>query len=326
MRIDQLRILSIPAVTLLGITAGSAVGASTLFNDDAVIDVALTGPLETLLDDTRDRKQHAFVLRAHGKDHEVKVRVRGKSRVRICSFPPLRINFNDQDTIDSVFEGQDKLRVVTHCRRGEDAARDALEEYAAYRIFNLVSDVGYRVRLLRVTYVDTEGRRKYENLERFAFLIESDEALAERTGGRPAYVDGVSLRSLDEEQAATVYVFQYLIGNTEWSLVKAEDDEHCCHNGDLFEIDSNLFYVPYDFDLAGLVDADYAYPDPSLPIRKVTQRYYRGFCASGDAVAVALDRIVALKDEVMGVPASVPGLSDADIAAKKKFGDQISFK
>ena len=44
-----------------------------------------------------------------------------------------------------------------------------------------------------------------------------------------------------------MFIFQYLIGSTDWSIVAAEADEYCCHNVDLFEIDASLLVVPYDF-------------------------------------------------------------------------------
>jgi len=36
--------------------------------------------------------------------------------------------------------------------------------------------------------------------------------------------------------------------------------------------------VSHDFDFSGAVNARYAAPDPILPIRRVTERLYRGFC------------------------------------------------
>ena len=63
-----------------------------------------------------------------------------------------------------------------------------------------------------------------------------------------------------------MFVFQYLIANTDWGYVKADDDDACCHNGDLFEIDNQVVFVPYDFDLAGLVNSRYAFPDLPLDL------------------------------------------------------------
>jgi hypothetical protein len=181
-------------------------------------------------------------------------------------------------------------------------------------MFSLVSDIGYRVRLLRITYRDSDERRKHEVNVRYGFLIESQTELADRIGGRSAKVAGVSLRSLDDHQAALVYVFQYMIGNTDWSMAMADDDDVCCHNGDILEIESKHFYVPYDFDLAGLVNAKYAYSDPALPIRKVTQRMYRGYCTSRNALQSALGIIKTRQVDILGVLSEMPGLPEDERA------------
>ena len=241
----------------------------------------------------------------------------------MCEFPPLRFNFSDGDTEQTVFAGQDKLKLVTHCRKRTVAQADALQEYAAYRLFNLISDVGYRVRLLHITYRDTDERRKDEVLVRYGFLIESQTELAERFSGDPAKVTGVSLRSLDEDQAAAVYIFQYLIGNTDWSMAKADDDDVCCHNGDILDIEAKRFYVPYDFDLAGLVNAKYAYPDPVLPIRKVTQRMYRGYCAPRDTLQSALGLIKTRQADILGVLSEIPGLPEDERAKSIGYLNQF---
>ena len=298
-------------------------GASPLFNDNAVIDVELTGPIGLLIKNKKERNELPFVLKANGVEHHVQVRVRGKSRLRVCAFPPLRFNFSTRDTEQMVFADQDKLKLVTHCRSKDIAETDALQEFAAYRIFNLISDVGYRVRLLHITYRDTDERRKNEVIVRYGFLIESQAELADRIGGRPAKVTGVSLRSLDDRQAALVYVFQYMIGNTDWSMAKADDDDVCCHNGDILEIESKHFYVPYDFDLAGLVNAKYAYPDPALRIRKVTQRMYRGYCTSRDTLQSALGMVRKRKVDILGVLSEIPGLPEDEQAMSIDYLSQF---
>jgi hypothetical protein len=96
---------------------------------------------------------------------------------------------------------------VTHCRSNDASQVDALQEYAVYRIFNIISDISYRVRLLHITYRDTDERRKDKLIERYGFLLESQSGLAARVGGQPVNVTGISLRSLDEDHAAAVYIF-----------------------------------------------------------------------------------------------------------------------
>lgn len=186
-------------------------GALPLFNDNAVIDVELTGPIGSLIKNKNKNKstELPFVLKANGVDYDVQVRVRGKSRLRVCEFPPLRFNFSIRDTEQTVFAGQDKLKLVTHCRKRTVAEADALQEFAAYRIFNLISDIGYKVRLLHITYRDTDEHRNDADIVRYGFLIESQAELAGRFRGRPAKVTGVSLRSLDDGLHLSVSDWQY---------------------------------------------------------------------------------------------------------------------
>ena len=309
-------------LTLVLLVHVSHASASSLFEENAVLEVNLTGPFGSLFKED-DRKELPFVLRADDLEHTIKIRVRGKSRRRVCSFPPLRLNFAANDTVQWIFEGQDRLKLVTHCQDKKSAHLSTLKEYAAYRIFNLISDVSYRVRLLHITYTDTDGRLKEKELDRYGFLIESSAALADRVGGRPEQVAGVSLRSLDDQQAAFVYIFQYLIGNTDWSLVTANKDDTCCHNGDLLEIGSDRYFVPYDFDLSGLVNASYARPDPALNISRVTQRRYRGYCISTDALKDALGAIKARRVDILDVIKQLPGLSEKENAATVRYLDRF---
>jgi len=299
--------------------ADSTVLAAPLFDDNTVIDVELVGPIGSLIKDKDDEVEVPFVLNANGVEHQIQVRARGKSRLRVCNFPPLRFNFSKGAPENSVFAGQDKLKLVTHCRNKDIAQTDALQEFATYRIFNEISDIGYKVRLLRITYTDTENRFSPKLDEHYAFLIESQAGLAARVGGEPANVTGISLKSLDDDHTALVYVFQYLVGNTDWSMVMTEGDDVCCHNGDIVDIGTSRFYIPYDFDLAGISNAKYAYPDPSLPIRKVTQRLYRGFCTERETLARAISAVAGHKAEILDVLNNMPGMPERDRSQSSNY-------
>jgi hypothetical protein len=83
----------------------------------------------------------------------------------------------------------------------------------------------------------------------------------------------VDAKAADRRSLATYGLFQYLIGNTDWSIVAG-------HNAlRLRGADATQLVVPFDFDFSGLVDASYAGPPPELPIDEVTDRLFRGFCA-----------------------------------------------
>jgi hypothetical protein len=279
--------------------------ASPLFEDDAVLAINLTGPFSTLIEEKKNRAELPFVLRADDVEHLIKVRVRGKSRTRVCDAPPARLNFVKSKTEDTVFAGQDKLKLVTHCHDSDPAQANILQEYSAYKMFSVISDVGYKVRLVQISYSDTEKRLKRDSIVRYGILIESASELADRVGGKRVQIPGVTLGSLDKQQAAKVFVFNYMIGNTDWSLVAAEGSDECCHNSHLF------------------VNARYARPDPSLGIRRVTSRRYRGYCISPEALKDATSAIVERRDDVLGVVRQVPSLVENDIKAMEEYLDEF---
>ncbi len=93
--------------------------ASPLFDDSSFIDVELIGPIGSLIKNKDDSTEVPFVLKANGVEQQVQVRVRGKSRLRLCRFSPLGFNFSVSDTEQTVFAGQNKLTLVTHCRSND---------------------------------------------------------------------------------------------------------------------------------------------------------------------------------------------------------------
>ena len=309
-------------ILLLAALAATA-GASPLFDDDAILDVTLSGPLGTIARDKKEdeRIEYPFVLGVGGVDIPISARVRGKSRTIVCRFPPLRLKIPAGGAEQTAFAGQDKLKLVTHCRNDKQRfENNLLEEYTAYRIFNQITDAGYRVRLLRVSYDDTDSKLKDLDRPYYGFLIESDDELAARLGAEIAEIGGVPYSQLNSDHTALFYVFQYLIGNFDWSFVTAEDAKTCCHNVDLLTKDEQLYPIPYDFDFSGLVNASYAKVPAEVGARRVTQRVYRGYCKLEiEQVAAALDEIVARRDAIMTVVENSPVVGDEDTRSRVRY-------
>jgi hypothetical protein len=309
----------------LAILSGSAapVAASEsgrpLFADDAVIELSLEGPLKATFADREVRQPRPFSLRMGAADVPVQVQVRGKSRTRICAFAPLRLDFGPDGAAGTVFAGQGRLKLVLPCHDSDPAEGDVLEEYAAYRIFNLLSDLSYRVRLAHIRFVDTDEPDAGPLMVRHAFLLESDGELSARAGLPEARMPAVRRSELAADQAALVFIFQYLVGNTDWSLVAAKGEDLCCHNLRLFGAAPPLYAVPYDFDLVGLVNARYAKPDPSLKIRDVRRRRYRGYCIDPGALEAALAHIRARQDVILAVSRSLPLLDESQLEAQARY-------
>ncbi len=320
-RAQPRRFLALTLLALAGL-AGPAF-SSPLFDDDSVIEIRLSGPLRTLSRDKKSAKrvEYPFLLSVDGTDIPVDIRVRGKSRTIVCGFPPLRLRFSAKDTRQTVFAGQNKLKLVTHCKSNRPAfENNTLEEYTAYRIFNLISDAGYRVRLLRIHYEDTDARLKHLDRPYYGFLIESDRELAARIDGEVSTIGGVPYSRLNDAQTALVNVFQYLIGNTDWSFVSAEGEDECCHNVHLIEKYGGLYPIPYDFDFSGLVNANYAKPNSTVGKSRVTQRVYRGYCKLPiNRVAAALEKVMALRESIMSVVEHSPVVGDEDTDSRVRY-------
>ncbi len=301
----------------------TAAAASPLFEGQEVVELELAGPFGSLFENREEQVERPFVLRAEGGEVGLKVRLRGHSRARVCDFPPLRLNFADDVDAQSIFAGQDKLKLVTHCRNYDRGEQDLLEEYLAYRVLNVLTDLSYGLRLMRIHYDDTDGKLPAEATRRYGFVIESREEFSSRTGARNVLLAGFPRYRHDLRHAALMYVFQYLIANTDWMLLKADYDDGCCHNLELFERDSGLIFVPYDFDVAGLINAKYAFPDAKLRIKRVTQRLYRGLCTDRDILRDALRTVRSKRDEILALPGDIPGLQPDNAEQARDYLDEF---
>lgn len=211
---------------------------------------------------------------------DIEVTSRGKSRLEECSMPPLSIKFKKKQVKSTLFSGQKKLKLVTQCRGSDVYRRYLHQEFAIYRIYNLLTDYSFRVRMLEVTYRDSGGRRDEVQP---AFFIESVGAAAARHGMTTIKANVINIAQLDPVTLSTLSLFQFMIGNTDWSVRKGPGDEGCCHNGKAIappDSAHDWVVLPYDFDQAGLINTRYAAPSDLLPIKSVRHRLYRGFCST----------------------------------------------
>ena len=306
-----------------------------LFASDDVLAITIEGPLDTLIRERSIDEYYDGAVRVVGSAGEIqeldlKFRARGNYRRRktTCRFPPVRLNFKRRQVEGTVFEGQNILKLVTHCRpRSGRLEEQVLREQLAYRILSLHTDAAFRTRLLRVTWINTERDGATE--ERYGFVIEHHDALQERLAMTRSELNRTTYDALEQSQASIAALFQYMIGNTDFSMISAANGEACCHNGLLLESPgASLHYVPYDFDMSGIVSAPYATANPRFNLRSVKQRLYRGHCqfnaSLDDAAALFLER----RDSVMALVSEQPGL---DNGARRdldrylgQFYDQLS--
>ena len=203
---------------------------------------------------------------------DVQIAARGNMRKKTCDFPPVKIRFYDEEPEHDSIADINTLKLVTSCKNSPQSEEWVQREYLVYELYNLITEQSFRVKSASIRFEDTkkEGRSQ----ESFSFFIESQKELAARLDGRIMKPRIGSTRSLDSVSFDRMSVFEYMIGNTDWSV-------HARHNIKLIYLaqTNKPVAVPYDFDYAGAVGTDYASPN-YYPIETVRDRYYLGVCRS----------------------------------------------
>lgn len=288
-----------------------------LFQSDDVLSVKITAPISTLISDRPFEEQLAATFEYQNDADEtvaldIQVRTRGRFRRQknVCVFPPLRLNFKASQVKDTLFHKQDKVKLVTHCQKSDKYTQAILREYLVYRMFNLISDSSFRVRLLNITYIDNENKQEPD--QRFGFIIEHRDRLAKRMGMKVVDTMRTSLDTLDPKYTNLVSVFQYMIGNTDFSPIAGAKDDYCCHNHILIGNADELYWsVPYDLDQSGIVNAPHAGPNPRFKLRNVRERLYRGRCINNHLLDETLQYFRAKRPDIEALITSDPHVTEA---------------
>ena len=220
----------------------------------------------------------------------IEVRTRGIWRLKNCEFPPLRLNFKGEVTKGTIFQGIDKPKLVNYCRDTDEYEQYLIQEAQLYRIYNLLTPASHRMRLLTVSYADSASGKVIA--KRTGYLLEEPEVMAARNGGPIMPLKGAIASDLEPYHDALVGVFNYLIGNTDWSI-------YALHNIELVNQPSgDILPVAYDFDFSGVINTHYATPDPKLSIQRVRDRLFRGYCIDQSAWDKAFAKFIEQKEAI----------------------------
>jgi len=234
---------------------------------------------------------------------EARIRARGARRLEICSRPPVKVKF-DKDVLKKAgLSTMNEIDVVHPC---EDAAvfnQYILREYLAYKIWEILSPYYFRTRLITLHYRLPDGTEYRPPAQ--AFLLEDPEELASRLDGRIYKASVISQHAVETRPALMMYLFQFMIGNTDWFLTNR-------HNLDFFGFTGHplLVTVPYDFDYSGLVFTPYASHHEKIGLASVTIRYYQGKCFPEDEVRAALQPFLDNKERILATVGMIPGLDE----------------
>lgn len=264
--------------------------AIDLLASDSYKQLVLTTDMKKLVKDKREEEYQPAVLEIMNEGGEsitmdIDVRSRGNIRKEACYYPPIRFKFPKEQ-----YEHH-KLKLVISCRDSELYDQILLKEYMAYQIFEILSETGFKSELLRIKYIDT-GRDGKE-FERFAFVLENQDALAGRLGGRVYEPKVLRSRLLGPDQMALFTIFQYMVANTDWAFANRHNMEAITDPST-----NTILAVPYDFDYSGFVGTSYAIPNESVPIKSVSERYNKGVCLDTDSAEKMRNHILSKQDEI----------------------------
>lgn len=305
--------IKLTALALLACSS-AAVAQGTpkpLFASEAPIRVTIQGPVNSIARKAaKSVEPEAATLSMGGESHPIRLSARGLSRRTggICEFPPLRVEFSQPPPATSMFAGQKRLKLVTHCKSSPGHQQYLLMEYSGYLLLNQLTPVSHKVRLATVDYADPGGKAL---TSRYGFFIEDLDDLAKRNGLNEARVgDRIVASQLDAANAARIAIFMYMIGNLDWSMRAGPAGEGCCHNSRLLGGGTALIPVAYDFDYSGLVDAPYAVPPAQIKVRSVRQRHFMGYCRHNNAVLAAAAEFRAKRPALESVFSQIPGLEE----------------
>ena len=271
-----------------------------IFREHGALPVTLVTAMRSLKRDRQGEPEWQTAQLRFGADSlEAEVRTRGIFRRARCTLPPLRLDIPRKKADGTPLSGLNKFKLVVHCENGGVFEQYIVQEYLLYRVYNLLTPFSQRVRLLRVTYVDEESPR--DSLTRYAILLEEDEDVAKRTGTTHVEAEGAGPDHVDSYQSALLGVFQYMIGNTDWSIPGL-------HNVKLFQSTTAMYPMAYDFDFAGAVNTRYATPDERLGIRSVRDRLFRGFCTYEDRWQEVYDLFRQKREAITALYMNEPAL------------------
>jgi hypothetical protein len=143
---------------------------------------------------------------------------------------------------------------------------------------------------VKLAYVDSASQKK--EAERYAIIVEDPNQLASRNLAKIVKIKGAGPGDLEGKELALAYLFEYLIGNLDFSF-------NGLHNTELLATtDGRMLPVAYDFDFSGAVNTSYAVPPPDYGVPNVRTRKFLGYCELQDEYPGALAVLLEKKEAI----------------------------
>jgi hypothetical protein len=302
---------------ILGQGSEKKVRKTTLFDTLYTMDIQslqVQVNLDSLLQNKLTENEHEGIFRVQAQTGEnfelpMKVSVRSKSRRLLCTFPPLKFDFNKKALEDYGLRKIDKYKIVTHCLEDEQGEQVLLKEYMIYGLLKILTPISLRAKLLDVEYKDSASER---SVKKKAMILESEDEFRDKFDGEVCDCMGASPDSIEPVTFEMIAMFQYMVGNLDMN----------------YAIERNVKFIKqppgkrwlsfaYDFDFSSIVNAPYAYPaiKDNLKIRPV----YLGFKENEQYLGEVKDRFLEKKKEILQY------IQDFDLISKNDRRDILQY-
>jgi hypothetical protein len=236
----------------------------------------------------------------------LKVESRGVYRKQFCDFPPIKLDFSKKRLRKKGFIGKfDKYKLVTHCMDNGDSDQTLLKEYAVYKMYNKLTPNSFRVHLIKITYQDIKDSSI--QMEQYAFIIEENDEMAARLGGKKIKRYGTSLKKITKQSFYNSMVFNYMIGNLDWNVKQQK-------NVKFVKISKKKLFVvvPYDFDMCGFVEPEYAVLNADFGQQHLEERFCIGKFKDERTMIQTVNKFKQIKNDFISC------YSDIDWLKKKQ--------
>ena len=298
-----------------------------IFDDDTPMNLTLTYDITSWIRQKMKGEYLNAELHIDYKNYQttknIRLKARGNNRKETCFFPPIYLNFKTDPLKQTELEGIRKIKLVTHCSTAKSYTNYLLREYLVYKLYNILSDHSFRVKLLNIEYIDTG--KKERHYKKYGILIEPIELLTKRTNSIEIdgkFIDGSKVFT---EHADVVALFRYMIGDTDWRIKGGHNTKYL---KSLTKVTDKSIPVPYDFDYAGFVGTNYAIPQEWTSIDNTKEREYLGYCRNNEEDYIkTMNLFNSKKEEILETIDTFEYLDERNrkqlISYIERFYDQI---
>jgi hypothetical protein len=296
----------------------------SLFESDDILEISLQFDLSGFIKKPDKNQSFDGIMTFHFSetdtlDRKVTIQYRGQSRYERCRLPPMRIIFKQP-----VYEITDsarikKMKLVNQCQAGALYDDYIIKECLVYKLYNVLTDTCFRARLLKVNYIDTEKKKK--PVVQYGIFIEPEELLAKRTNMLEVKTRSLTQKHMHPLMIDRIAIFNYMVSNWDWSVPGQHNIS--VFSSPVYDLAGTGIPVPFDFDLTGIVNAEYAIPPPGIGIETNRDRLFTGICRTREVYMKELMMFLDKKDEFYSVVDNYPQLSKASKRDIINFLDQF---